>query len=314
MICKICNKEMKSLLGLSLHLTNKHKYNGGLVKYYVNYENFKIPKCHYCDDDAKIEKGINFRKTCCRKECLKKDSHDRKIDDSTKKKISESMINVHEKGDHPGWSFINKDVNKRSYPEKWFVKNVLEKYDLYSKYTIKEKMPFHKYFLDFAVLDMKIDIEIDGQQHFRTSEAIEHDKKRDDYMVENGWRVYRLAWIEIVKDSKIVEKLIKWLNCNENYRKYDVEELLTDLNKNKLVYGSREKYSEAMRLKTKDKYEFFVEFIENSNIDFSKFGWVKKVSDNTGIKNQKINKWMKRFLPDFYEEKCFKKRPHSLIG
>ena len=308
MICKICNKEMKSMLGLSLHLTYKHKYNGGLVQYYIDYEGFEIPKCHYCNNNAKLEKGIKFRKTCGSVECLEKDFHNKKVDEDTRKKISKSMVNAHKNGNHPGWSFVNEDLNKRSYPEKWFIKNVVEKYYLYSKYTIKEKMPFHKYFLDFAILEMKIDIEIDGQQHFRSKEAIEHDKERDDFLIKNGWKVYRLAWLEIKKDYKIVEHLVNWLNDNKNYRKYDVEELLKSLKKNDLVYGSREKYSESIKNKTKEKYQFFIDFIKTSDIDFSKFGWVKKVSDKTGIKQQKINNWMKRYLNDFYDEKCFKKK------
>lgn len=114
-----------------------------------------------------------------------------------------------------GWSFINKDINKRSYPEKWFIKNVLEKYDLYSKYTIKEKLPFGKYFLDFAILNMKIDIEIDGSQHF-TKESIEHDKMRDDFLLKNEWKVYRIAWIELINDSNsVIENFIIWLNENK---------------------------------------------------------------------------------------------------
>lgn len=50
-----------------------------------------------------------------------------------------------------------------------------------------------------------------------------------------------------------------------------------------------------------------MEKIKNSDIDFSKRGWVKKASDLTNIKQQKIGKWMKRYMKNFYEEKCFKR-------
>ena len=42
-ICKICGNESNSLQSFSKHLLN-HGYNG-VLKYYIDYDNFKIPKC-----------------------------------------------------------------------------------------------------------------------------------------------------------------------------------------------------------------------------------------------------------------------------
>lgn len=50
-----------------------------------------------------------------------------------------------------------------------------------------------------------------------------------------------------------------------------------------------------------------IELIKNSNIDFSKWGWVQKVSDVTGMRHQKINKFFKQHLPDLYI-RCYQKR------
>lgn len=47
-----------------------------------------------------------------------------------------------------------------------------------------------------------------------------------------------------------------------------------------------------------------IHIIENSNIDFSKFGWVSKVSQITGLLPQKVNVFMKKYMPDFYKN-CF---------
>lgn len=44
-----------------------------------------------------------------------------------------------------------------------------------------------------------------------------------------------------------------------------------------------------------------------SNINFSKFGWVKLAAEIIEIKDQKVGSWMKRNMPDFYNEKCFKR-------
>lgn len=51
-----------------------------------------------------------------------------------------------------------------------------------------------------------------------------------------------------------------------------------------------------------------INLIINSNIDFSKFGWVQKVSEILEITPQKVNKWMKRNMLEFYNTKCFKRK------
>lgn len=304
-ICKICDNESNNLQSFSKHILN-HGYNG-ILKYYIDYDNFKIPKCE-CGKDRKLLRGIEFRKTCGSKDCLSLLHKNRKMSNNVKNKISLKMIESHKNGIHPGWSFINKDINKRSYPEKWFIKNVLHKFDLYSKYTIVEKMSFHKYFLDFAILDMKIDIEIDGQQHFRNSDSIKHDENRDNFLLENNWRVYRIAWLELKnKPDEIIKDLLFFIKEQKLYRKYNVDEVKKNIKKT-LKYGSREKYSIGTKEKSYLKYEPLMKIIKDSNINFSKFGWVKEVSILTGIKYQKVSYWMNRYMKDFYDEKCFKRK------
>ena len=56
------------------------------------------------------------------------------------------------------------------------------------------------------------------------------------------------------------------------------------------------------------KYDLIIYNAIYSGIDFSKFGWVQKVSEKTGIKPQKVSYWMKRICPEFYEKECFKRK------
>lgn len=55
-----------------------------------------------------------------------------------------------------------------------------------------------------------------------------------------------------------------------------------------------------------------IHIIENSGIDFSKFGWVTKVSKLTGILVPKVNIFMKKYMPDFYKN-CFVKKNNDLV-
>lgn len=73
--CKICNKELKDLKGLSVHLSKSHKMTKDELKeYYDKYikkENEGI--CYFCENES-IFKGITqgYHKICSSKECLGK--------------------------------------------------------------------------------------------------------------------------------------------------------------------------------------------------------------------------------------------------
>lgn len=59
--------------------------------------------------------------------------------------------------------------------------------------------------------------------------------------------------------------------------------------------------SKADKLK-KERWEI----IQNSNIDFSKFGWVKKVSKLFGIAENKAGHYIRKNYPEFYET-CYRR-------
>lgn len=223
-----------------------------------------------------------------------------------KKAISKGLKKAHKKGNHPGWKHVNENA-RMSYPELYF-RRILIRNNFYENYTIREHHSFGKYFLDFAIIDLKIDIEIDGQQHFRTEEAREHDIKRDEYLEENGWVVYRIAWLELFhSEEPIIKNFLEWFEIPCKSRKYDIKEVLS-YKQRKPIYGTREDYTKARKKETEDKYSMLLYKAIYSGVDFEKFGWVQQVSKITGIKPQKVSFWMKRICPDFYEDRCFKRK------
>lgn len=222
------------------------------------------------------------------------------ISDEQKIKISKSLKEAHSEGRHPGWSFINNDKNRRSFPEKYFLK-LLKQYKLVDKYTFVEKFPLSKYTFDFALIDLKVDIEIDGSQHYRTDESIKHDNKRDKYSESKGWKVYRIAWKEIQNNPKVVmEELIKWINNIdiETNRKYSIDEVKLKIKKK---HGDTSKYNIYRQNKSKLYNEERIQKIKNSNIDFKKSGWSGSVAKLINIKPQKVANWMRKWFPDIWE-------------
>ena len=63
-----------------------------------------------------------------------------------------------------------------------------------------------------------------------------------------------------------------------------------------------------------EKWEPFKSIVENSNIEFGKFGWVSEVADLLNIKPQKVNGWMKRYLLTFTKTNVSNEMPVYLNG
>jgi len=65
-----------------------------------------------------------------------------------------------------------------------------------------EEYSIGTYSLDFAIPDKKIDIEIDGEQHYLDKRIVESDNRRNRYLQELGWKVIRVRWSHYNKLSR----------------------------------------------------------------------------------------------------------------
>lgn len=120
--------------------------------------------------------------------------------------------------------YLMNHSSKESYPESYFT-------EIFKQYNIKVEREFklETYRLDFAVLDKKIDIEIDGNQHYDDPKIVEHDKVRNQTIEALGWKILRIRWSyyqQMTFDQKkqFIEELIKKINDFENNpaTKYDL--------------------------------------------------------------------------------------------
>ena len=68
------------------------------------------------------------------------------------------------------------------------------------------------YIVDFYCDEIKLAIEIDGEQHYNTKEAVENDKVRDEFLRSLGIKVLRFANHEIDSNlNKVCEEINKYL-------------------------------------------------------------------------------------------------------
>ena len=93
--------------------------------------------------------------------------------------------------------YVMAHSSKRSYPEKYF-EEVFKDLD-----SLKKEYFVSGYWLDFAIPEKMIYVEIDGEQHFSDKRIVEHDKKRTEKLDALGWKcLRRVRWSTYQKLSQ----------------------------------------------------------------------------------------------------------------
>jgi very-short-patch-repair endonuclease len=135
-----------------------------------------------------------------RAEASRISSTGKKLSQESKDKISKARKKFLEENPDKVPYKLNHKYLKQSFPEKYFVDCFGGKF--------KPQYQFGSYTLDFADIENRLDIEIDGCQHHLDPKIVEHDIKRNQFLNENGWKVLRIRWSEFKKSQKDEQKEI----------------------------------------------------------------------------------------------------------
>jgi very-short-patch-repair endonuclease len=68
------------------------------------------------------------------------------------------------------------------------------------EYYFRRQTPIGKYIVDFVCWKEKMVVEIDGSQHF-TNAGKEHDKIRDQFIQQQGFRILRFNSVEVLDNT-----------------------------------------------------------------------------------------------------------------
>lgn len=186
---------------------------------------------------------------------------------------------------------------KESYPEKYFTE-IFKKENL----NVVKAYRVGLYELDFAIPDRRIDIEIDGSQHYYDKRIVESDIRRNKFLEDNGWDIIRIEWSKYQKMRKI-EKL----DYIQNLKSYIdnllvtkplimVEDIKRQKNKSTCVCGAEKEIKSRTcnkcrglkdRKVERPSYEELIK--EVSELGYCGTGRKYGVSDNA------IRKWIKRY-------------------
>ena len=136
-------------------------------------------------------------------------------DEVSKEKMREARLKfLREHPEKTAWRQSN-----LSYPEKMF-KNMLIEEHLDEKYLIIREYCIFPYYIDFAFVDIKVAVEIDGSQHME-EERHKRDMKKDELLISNGWRVLRFTASDVLnKRQYVINTLMQFLNSNVSFENF----------------------------------------------------------------------------------------------
>ena len=132
-----------------------------------------------------------------------------------------------------------------------------------------------------------------------------NDQKNLSYLCPN---CHRLVHQKIINKNKLInlsdfigDKWKSYYNCSlDNDMNYDE----TMLNIDKKIYLLRNK---KRKIQQQIKHKEKLKELKESNIDFTKFGWLSKESKILNIPTQKVGRWLNQIDEEFYNS-CYKKK------
>lgn len=202
LVCQFCGKECKNRNSLCNHertckLNPNRQQNVGFDKFNSERKTGKVSSWNKgltAKTDSRVAKGAHSLVKYF--ETHESAWQGKQHTNETKQKISKSRKQY--LVEHPEQvPYKLNHSSKESYPERYF--NELFKNEgltLYKEYYCLG------YYLDFCDIDKKVDIEIDGEQHYLDDKIVKHDIIRTAALEAAGWTVFRIRWASYKAMSK----------------------------------------------------------------------------------------------------------------
>lgn len=197
--------------------------------------------------------------------------------------------------------------SNESYPEKMF-KKYLEEREYDKRYLIIQEYSMFPYFIDFAFVDIKLAIEIDGSQHL-LPERMEKDKLKDQLLIDNGWKVIRftenLVKTDWNKIDEVLSRVIESVDITvENHGIFTTEQIYdektgiykavskvytkVERDENGHSEKQRQQYYNQRKIKERPSAEELKSMLDSGMS-------IKGIGDKYGMSDNAIRKWFKSY-------------------
>jgi very-short-patch-repair endonuclease len=200
--CEKCDKSFEKRKAYIGHCSSHNRGDSYKVGRKKRVSEVKSLNCHYCGVTFANAKSLGGHLGGCklnpnyedRRKKLSDIAKNRIVSEDTKDKISKSR-KLYLDANPGNIPYLLNHSSKESYPEKLF-REKLEKENILG-WT--QEYPILRYSLDFAFVDLKLDIEIDGGTH-NSESVIKKDFERDRRLRELGWNIIRIKACDIKKN------------------------------------------------------------------------------------------------------------------
>ena len=191
--CKFCGEKQHNLRLLVDHEKHKCEKNPDKQKY----------KCKYCGKEFESGSSLGSHTRLCKlnpnyKNTIRKSANarrGRKLTMLQRAKHSVAIKKAYAEGRMIGWHWRK---NKQTKAEAFFEKVINTEF-VDKDYKIEHHIG--PYAADFAWLHKFIIVEIDGCQHEKPDCKI-HDQKRDEFIKSKGWKILRIKWSDMCRETK----------------------------------------------------------------------------------------------------------------
>lgn len=154
------------------------------------------------------------------------------------------------------------------------------------------------YSIDITFPDLKLGIEINGNQHYRRDGTLKkYYQERHDLIVQNGWHLIEMHYANLYKEEDL-QSLVSKLREG---KAHTIEYTATPRPKTKKEI--REDRKQIRKLEQEQKRQKQKEILDQ--IDKTKYGWVMEASRALGVSHTQIKRIVKRYYSecDYYVRK-----------
>lgn len=296
--CEFCGKSFESKGGNTRHMKYCH-LNPNAVECKTGHIAWN--KGQTASTDERIAKGVKTRKDNINNGKITIIGHPHSAE--TKALLSEKRKQYLK--DNPDKHVWKRATKFKSAPCE-FLKEKLRSLNIN---FIEEYSPFTDcaIALDIAFPDILLGIEVNGNQHYNADGSLkDYYQARHNKLVNAGWTIYEIHYT-LCYNINNFDDILKLDIYNKDYvgKYFSNKEF-----KQKEKINKKKAHKIKIKKVQDDKLAFIEarkQIIINSDIDFTKFGWVNKISKLINIKPQPAARWIKKYMPEFYEN-CFKKR------
>jgi len=213
----------------------------------------------------------------------------------TKKKQRNARLLFYKEHTNAATSWRQKSL---SYPEKLF-QQLIDKNKLVEKYDIVREYSFFPYFIDFAFVNIKLAIEIDGSQHWKKQSKIDRDKRKEELLILNNWKIYRIPEFLIKKEfAKVEHDLLDYLQTfNEQPKLFKFENKIIEHETFK-KYKKRQLQREQKK-KNNKRQQLKQQWLSNRLNDVKQvgrhWGYICQLSKLWNVSHSQVRRFLKKY-------------------